>query len=149
MQMHVAHLHACAAQTAHRCASCAHASAERKHLHQSQQGGGEGEGRTLHNIIVRSIVTQLAFVHQIVKSDRLIARLHASRPLMILFFIAYVMFVLVCGGGGDSGGGGDVLPGDHKQEVTVLRRLPTPRCPGAGLLAQVFVFGVDGVLQSG
>lgn len=65
--------------------------------------------------------------------------------------LAAAVFVLVCGGGdsGGGGGGGDVLPGDRKQEVTLLRRLPTPRCPGAGLLAQVFVFGVDRVLQSG
>lgn len=94
--MHVAHLHACAAQTAHRCASCAYASAERKHLHQSQQGGG-GQGGSRcqhHNIIVRSIVTQLAFVHQIVKSDRLIARLHASRPLMTLFCFSLLMSCL-------------------------------------------------------
>lgn len=51
----------------------------------------------------------------------------------------------VCPGPGTSSGwGGDVL----QQEVTLLRCLSTPRCLGAGF-AQVFVFGVDSVLQSG
>lgn len=52
------------------------------------------------------------------------------------------VFVLVCGGSGD------VLPGDCKQEVALLQCHSTPHCVSAGF-AQVFVFGVDSVLQSG
>lgn len=80
-----------------------HIDVHRVHMHLQRgntctnhsRGGGQGGGRCQHhNIIVRSIVTQLAFVHQIVKSDRLIARLHASRPLMTLFCFSLRMSCL-------------------------------------------------------